>query len=127
MANNKDLNRNGDRRGMSLNSQKNLRGVQGIGNPKNNHAQKNISLTRIARDKLALPCPYDKDKTWAEYIVERWLSQAVENATYFRELMDRLEGKVLQPIGGDEDKPLYLNIQVKDKETKQLLQEIINE
>ena len=32
-----------------------------------------------------------------------------------------------QEITGSEDKPLYLNIQVKDKETKQLLQEIINE
>ena len=70
------------------------------GNPKGREPY-GIYLTTIARQKLGQPCPYAPDKTWAEYLVERWLGQAVENATYFNILMERLEGKVVQPIGGE--------------------------
>ena len=95
------LNRNGDRRGMSLSSQKNLLGVQGIGNPKNNHAKKELSITRKQREMLPLPCPYAPDKTWVEWLAERGMSLAGENATYYKELLDRLEGKVTQPVSGE--------------------------
>jgi hypothetical protein len=57
-------------------------------------------ISEIARAKLEEQCPYAPDKTWAEYLVDRWLGQAVENAAYFKELMDRLEGKVVQLIEG---------------------------
>ena len=95
------LNKNGDRRGMNLNSQKNLRGVQGIGNPKNDNAKKELSITRKQREMLPLPCPYAPDKTWLEYIAERGLALAGENASYYKELLDRLEGKVSQPTEVD--------------------------
>jgi len=58
-------------------------------------------ITELAREKLGKPCPHAPEKTWAEYLVDRWLGQAVENAGYFKELMDRLEGKVTQPISGE--------------------------
>jgi len=59
-----------------------------------------LSLTNLAREKLDQPCPHDPKKTWLEYLVDRWLDQATENATYFKELLDRLEGKVVQPVEG---------------------------
>jgi hypothetical protein len=70
------------------------------GNPKGR--PRNIKyITELAREKLGESCPYDPEKTWAEYLVDRWFGQAVENAGYFKELMDRLEGKVTQPISGE--------------------------
>jgi len=33
---------------------------------------------------------------------------AVENASYFRELMDRLEGKVVQPVSGEGGGPIEI-------------------
>jgi hypothetical protein len=35
-----------------------------------------------------------------EWLAERGLALAGENAAYFRELMDRLEGKVVQSVMG---------------------------
>jgi len=97
------LNRNGDKRGMSLNSQKNLLGVQGIGNPKNNHAKKELSITRKQREMLTEKCPYAPTKTWLEWLAERGMAMAGENATYYKELMDRLEGKIVQPIQAEHE------------------------
>lgn len=88
------LNRSGNRRGMSPNSQKNL----GKGRLGNNYAKKDISVTRIQREMLSRKCPYASDKTWAEWLAERGMALAGENATYYRELMDRLEGKITQPM-----------------------------
>jgi len=45
---------------------------------------------------LLEPCPYKKGVTWLEWLAERGLALAGENATYYKELLDRLEGKVLQ-------------------------------
>lgn len=95
------LNRNGNRRGMNPKSVSNLK--PGKGRPK-----RELSLTNCAREKLLEPCPYAKDKTWLQYLVERWLGMAVENASYFRELMDRLEGKVVQPVGGEGGGPIEI-------------------
>jgi hypothetical protein len=63
------------------------------GRPKNR-----LCLTAIARKKLDEKCPYAPDKTWAEYLVDRWFGQAIENPVYFRELLERMEGKVTQPV-----------------------------
>jgi hypothetical protein len=70
------------------------------GNPKG-RPRNTKYITELAREKLSQPCPYAPGKNWAEYLVERWFGQAVESAGYFKELMDRLEGKVTQPISGD--------------------------
>ena len=96
----KKLNRSGNRRGLSLNSHKNIyKALETLKG--NNHAKKELSITRIQREMLDKPFPYAPDKIWAEYLAERGMAMAAENATYYKELLDRLEGKVTQPIGGD--------------------------
>jgi len=70
-------------------------------NPKGG-PRREASLTRIARGMLTEVCPYDlKKRKWGEYLAERWMAESITNASYFRELMDRLEGKVTQPIATD--------------------------
>jgi hypothetical protein len=113
-----ELNRNGNKRGMHPNSQNNLR--PGPGRPRNE-----LSLTNLAREELKKSCPYAPDKTWLQYLVERWLGHSVDNVTYFRELIERIEGKVLQPIGGENGEPIRYEINVKDAETKQFTDRII--
>jgi len=120
------FNRAGNKRGMSLNSQKHLLGVQGIGNPKNNHAKKELSITRKQREMLLLPCPYAPTMTWLEWLAERGMALAGENATYYKELLDRLEGKVTQPIGGDGGEPIKTEIIVSSQTAKNLTQAILN-
>ena len=94
------------------------------GNP-NGRPPKMISLTSEMKGQLTQPCPYAPGKTWLQYLVERWLAHSLDNVTYFRELIERLEGKVLQPIGGENGEPIKYEISVKDNETKQLTDRII--
>jgi len=75
-----------------------------------------LSLTNLAREKLDEVCLYDPEgRTWKEYLVDRWLAHALDNVTYFRELTERLEGKILQPIGGEDGKPIKVEIDYKQK------------
>lgn len=67
------------------------------GNPKG-RPRKVISLTSKVKEKLDGKCPYDPSKTWLDYLADQWLNQAAENPTYFKELIERLEGKITQPI-----------------------------
>lgn len=85
----------------NLEKRKKFQKGQPSANPKGRPCNE-LSLTNIAREKLQEPCPYDPEgRTWAKYLVDRWFGQCGENVTYFRELIDRLEGKVTQPIGGE--------------------------
>ena len=97
------LNSKGDRRGMSQNSLNNLHPrLKG-----NNHASKDYSITRIIKIMLDEPAEErwleaeDKHKqfTWRQAIAKRMLIEAVRgNAKVTGELLDRVEGKVTQPI-----------------------------
>ncbi len=111
----KQLNKNGNRRGMSANSRKNLDN----GRKGNNHAEKDYSITRIVKEMLDQPAVErwleveDKAKglTWRQAIATRLLIEAVRgNAKVTGELFDRLEGKVTQPIGGEGGGPVILRI-----------------
>ena len=70
-----------------------------VSNPRGRPA-KELCITSILREQLGEPCPYAEGKTWAEWIARRALELAGENPAYYRELLDRLEGKVVQPIEG---------------------------
>ena len=116
------LNSNGNRRGMSPNSRKNLV----LAWKANNHAKKDCSITRIQRDMLPLPCPYAQGKTWAEWLAERGMALAAENVAYYRELLDRLEGKVTQPISGEGGEPIKTEIIVSSQTAKNITSAILN-
>lgn len=115
----RELNRNGDKRGLHPHSLANLQ--PGKGRPKNE-----ASITATQRKMLPLSCPYAPDKTWCEYLAERGMAMAAENATYYKELMDRLEGKVVQPIGGDgESPPIPIKIIVSSENARKQTEAIL--
>lgn len=61
-----------------------------------------MSLTAELRRQLALPCPHsDRGETWNQYLVRQWLGQAAENSSFFKELIERIEGKVADKLEAD--------------------------
>lgn len=108
------------------NSLKNLRPCKKgeTHNPKGRPSN-GFCITHLQRKMLSQPCPYAPGKTWAEHIARRGLEMATESATYYKELLDRLEGKVVQPIGG-EDGPLTLKIFVASEHDKENLERVIS-
>lgn len=64
---------------------------------------KGKSITSKQREMLPLPCPYAPGKTWLEWLAERGMALSGDNAQYYKELMDRLEGKVTQTVEGQLD------------------------
>ena len=96
------------------------------GNPKG-RPPKNISLTSELKEQLNQVCPHDPQRrTWLQYLVARWLGQAAENATYFRELIERLEGKVTQTIES-EGGLATVNINVNSNDTKTNIESVISQ
>lgn len=100
------LNSSGNRRGMSENSHKNIVSAQKALKD-NNHASKDYSITRVLKETIDDPCPNrwlepdDKDKglTWRQAIAMRMKIEAVKgNSKIMSDIMDRLEGKVTQPV-----------------------------
>ena len=109
------LNKNGKSQGMHPNSRVNL----DKGRKKNKRTAKDFSITRIIREMLDQPAEErwleteDKEKkfTWRQAIAKRILIEAVRgNAKVTSELLDRLEGKVTQPIGGDIENPIFVKL-----------------
>ena len=93
-----------------------------VANPKG-RPPKELSLTNIAWEELDKVCPYDPEgRTWGQYLVARWLASSLENIGYFKELIERLEGRVLQPVQANIDRTL--NIFVIDEETKDLVERV---
>ena len=103
------LNSRGNRRGTNPNSRRNLTG----GWKRNDHAKKQFSLTACVREKLLEPCPHDPSMTWREYLAYQWLENAVDNPTFFKELMERLEGRTVQAIAGPDGGPIPIKQDVK--------------
>jgi len=69
----------------------------------------------------------NKDKTWAQLVALGMLYKAVKgDAAMARELMDRLEGKVVLPIGGEDGEPIVTQIVVTNKITEALTKAILN-
>ena len=81
------------------------------GNP-NGRPCKDVSLTSLIKKYLE-EVPDVKvgsgpnTRTWRELIAQAWLVGAYKgNSVLFKELLDRLEGKVALPITGGEGQPL---------------------
>ena len=72
-----------------------------VSNPRGRPTRE-LCISDITRDQLGEPCPKDPSKTWAKYLSDKWLDLACENVQAFKELMERLEGKVVFPIAAQE-------------------------
>ena len=86
------------------------------GNPKG-RPKKDVSLTSLLKKYLdsipdvKIDNKTNTDKTWRELIVQAWLVGSYKgNATLFKELLERVDGKVVQPITGGEGEPLMAPI-----------------
>ncbi len=81
------------------------------GNPKG-RPKNGLCLTSIAKAKLGEKAPDDPDgRTWAQLIVDQWLAQTLSNPSYFKELLERIEGKVPQALEhtGAEGGPIMIS------------------
>ena len=76
------------------------------GNP--NGRPKGSGLTDLLLKEIEKIHPTDKDKkTWKQLIVEATMRLAIKgNAAALHEIWERIDGKVMLPIGGDEDHPV---------------------
>ena len=123
------LNSKGNKRGMSPNSRKNLeKGGFKKGEVANPFGRplKELCITDILREQLGTPCPYAPGKTWAEWLARRALELASKNPTYFRELLDRVEGRVAQPIQQDiTGKILSVTVVVESDQTKDMVERVL--
>jgi hypothetical protein len=91
------------------------------GRPKNR-----LCLTAIAREKLGEKRPDDpKGRTQGEYLVDQWIEKAAENPVYFRELLERMEGKVTQPISGEGGGAVIFKILVANEHDKESVERVM--
>ena len=68
----------------------------------NGRPKKEVSLTSLLKEELLKIAPFkgNKDKTWIQIIVMAWMAGAAKgNPILIREILDRVDGKVAQPIG----------------------------
>lgn len=131
MDKDKQLNKNGDKRGMSPNSRDNL----ALGRKANHRTAKDYSITRIVKDMANDPAEErwleveDKGKglTWRQGAAKRiWIEAVRGNAKIISELNDRLEGKVTQPVSGEGGQPIKTEIIVSSDAAKNLTKAILN-
>ena len=123
------LNSKGNKRGMTPNSRKNLEkgGFKKgeVANPLG-RPPKELCITDILREQLGTPCPYAPDKTWAEWLARKALELASKNPVYFRELLDRVEGRVAQPIQQDiTSRVLNITVVVESEKTKDMVNRVL--
>ena len=88
------------KRGVHPNSLANLKPFQNgnRANP-NGRPKKDVSLTSLLKEEINTIPPGEKQgRTWRQLLVLAWLSGAMKNPVLMKELLDRLEGKVVQPV-----------------------------
>jgi hypothetical protein len=92
----KQVNRNGNKRGMHPNSRKNLKPRWKPGESGNPNG---LSITARQKLMMAEVCPFDnKNRTWLDALAEAGMRLALVQASAMANLQDRHEGKVVQPI-----------------------------
>jgi hypothetical protein len=125
----KQLNSNGNKRGMHPNSRKNLEKRSSwqkgeSGNP-NGKPKKDACITSLIKEMLDQKADYiipgatpaDGDKTWRQLIAKAILIGCVKgNTSLIGELLDRLEGKVSQPLETPLGKPFAVKVIEKVKD-----------
>ena len=96
------------------------------GNPKG-RPPKDVSLTSLLKIEIEkIPPGETKKRTWRQLLVLAWLTGAMKNPVLLKEILDRLEGKVTQPIGGEGGGPIRAQIIVQSDHAKQLAEQVLN-
>ena len=113
------LNRFGDGRGMSPTSRKNLE----KGRKTNRNNANGYSVTRKIREILELESDYilpgapAGERTWGDLVAWSIVIGAVRgDARKQAELLDRVDGKVTIPIGGEGGQPIQVTVIEKIKD-----------
>jgi len=91
------------------------------GNPKG-RPRKDYSITSLAKEMLDQPAderflsPSDYGKTWRQAIAKALLVGALNlNTGIMKELLDRLEGRPVQLIGGEKGGAIILRVVYEDR------------
>lgn len=85
---------------MHPNSLKNLKSFKKgqSGNPKGRPV-KALTLTSLLKEEIEkIPAGEKEGRTWRELLVLAWLTGSLKNPFLFKEMLDRLEGKVAVPV-----------------------------
>ena len=87
------------------------------GNPKGRKRNEE-TITSIMRGMLGKPCKYDDKVTWAEYLAERGLALAATKPEAWRNVLDRLEGKVSENLSltGEGGKPIEFILSFRERD-----------
>ncbi len=97
------------------------------GNP-NGRTRKDLTLTTLLKEELQKICPGDKQgRTWRQVLVLAWLTGSLKNPMLLAHLLDRVEGKVAQPISGEYGGPVQVHatIQVVSDAAKAQLADVL--
>jgi len=118
---------------MNTAKQRNISGLKPFkkgqsGNP-NGRPRKEACITTVLQSRMGVVPQIDiggkvNTKTWAELIADSLLVNAYKgNAAAMHELMDRIEGKVAQPVTGADGERLAFNLVVQSDSDKAALLE----
>ncbi len=100
------------------------------GNP-SGRPRKDVSLTSLLKLEIEKHPEINGIKSkysWRQLLVKAWLSLSLKNPVMFKELLDRLEGHVPQPLVGANNGPIRtesVNIQVVSETSRELTQQIL--
>ena len=88
--------------------------------------RRDVSLTSLLKQEIEKIPPGEKhNRNWRQLLVLAWLTGAMKNPVLFKELLDRLEGKVVQPVGGAAGgEPVKVEIIVSSEIARVLTEEI---
>lgn len=118
----KQVKRNGrgkdkNKRQMHQNSFRNLeKGEKTRWKPGEQGRHPGMTITQRQRQMMTEVCPFDaQGRTWLEAEAEGGMRQALTTPVALSNLQDRHEGKVTQPIGGDKENPLIVEIDGRTK------------
>jgi len=92
----------------------------------NGRPKKDVSLISVLKEDIdKIPAGERQGRTWRQLLVLSWLTKAMKEWVYFKELLDRLDGKVIQPIGGEDGQPIEVKISVLSERGKELTNNIL--
>lgn len=95
------------------------------GNP-NGRPKKEVCITTRQKEMMLEICPFDSQgRTWIEALSEGGLRQSLVTPAAMSNLQDRHEGKVTQPIGGEDGQPIKHEVIVSSELSKRLTEQIL--